>query len=280
MATDKIEVEKLSVIKGREGRDLDKLVDENTLITGETSAGVFGVFKFFEGIKAFFKGITALGTLAKTNKIPVLQDDGSLKFTTPADITSGLATTTELNNALANLTELKFNSSPASLDGALNKFEIFIYTATENDAPLVNSRQYQIVSSRGGSRGFQYAEPHNWIGDVYRRQHTGTWGEWKKVITETDIESVLSSQNGYYDANTDRLDRTNRETAIKYLLKNGLQKPTFSIRYAGGYYFQYIFTRLSNASNYTVTEINPYNGQMTWWEYISTTETLSYLFTK
>lgn len=46
--------------------------------------------------------VSALQSLATTNKIPVIGTDNVVKYTTPAAITDGYAKTTEVNNALTN----------------------------------------------------------------------------------------------------------------------------------------------------------------------------------
>lgn len=207
--TDKIKVEKLAEMKERENRDLDTLVNENTLVAGETGAGVFGVFKFFQGIRNFFKGIQALGTLVTTSKIPVLQDDGSLKFTTPAEITSGLATTTELNNALTNLSKVKIiqisdcNNAYPDENG---KKETYFADGTAINTPS-NSLLWFIESERffysNNWRITQVAisqsasatnKPQQYIrhGTYVPSSSTWTWGEWEKVTTETDVNNALA----------------------------------------------------------------------------------------
>ncbi len=53
--------------------------------------------------------VSALQALAAANKIPVIGTDDVLKYTTPADITNGLATKTEVNNALTNFKKPSVN---------------------------------------------------------------------------------------------------------------------------------------------------------------------------
>ena len=51
-------VKELNEIYGEVGRNLDKQMDENVLIPGETGTKTFGAFKFFSGIKKFLEGST------------------------------------------------------------------------------------------------------------------------------------------------------------------------------------------------------------------------------
>lgn len=81
-------------------RDFDESVDANVNIPAENDQGQFGAFKFFSGIRSFFKGISALGTLATTSRIPVTDANGNVSYTTPQKIkeTLSLATTGDLDN--------------------------------------------------------------------------------------------------------------------------------------------------------------------------------------
>lgn len=92
-----IESRSLADIKAMNGRNLDASVDENTLVSGEKADGTFGVFNFFQGIKNFFKGISALGTLASGSRIVTTDASGNVKYTTMNDINNYV-----VNNALTN----------------------------------------------------------------------------------------------------------------------------------------------------------------------------------
>lgn len=55
--------------------------------------------------------VSALQSLATTNKIPVIGTDNVVKYTTPAAITDGYAKTTEVNNALTDYRKKTDNSN-------------------------------------------------------------------------------------------------------------------------------------------------------------------------
>lgn len=159
--TDKIEVEKLAVMKERENRDLDTLVDENTLVAGETGAGVFGVFKFFQGIRNFFKGIQALGTLVTTSKIPVTDADGNVTYTTPQaivdavsevngvkDFKDGVTVDGETVSLSSDLDDYDTSSEVTSkINNALANYSNFTYTKISNFAP--QGTQNITISEKG-----------------------------------------------------------------------------------------------------------------------------------
>ncbi|MCQ2585630.1 MAG: hypothetical protein MJ185_08560, partial [Treponema sp.] len=115
-------VQKLSEIKAESGRDLDSLVDENLLIPAETGAGTFGVLRFFQGIKNFFKGITALGTLSSTGRIPTTDSDGNVNYVTPQQILDAVSTINGDKNFANNV----------SVAGALNVMGVNLDTKINN----------------------------------------------------------------------------------------------------------------------------------------------------
>lgn len=87
----------LTWLKTQTGRDLDSDVNSTTLAFGEKSDGTQGAFTFFQGIKNFFKGVTALGELTSSGKIPVLNTStGAVNYVTVeglSDVVSDLITT-------------------------------------------------------------------------------------------------------------------------------------------------------------------------------------------
>lgn len=87
----------LTWLKTQTGRDLDEAVDSSTLALGEKADGTQGAFTFFQGIKNFFKGVTALGSLTSSGKIPVLNTStGAVNYVTVeslSNVVSGLITT-------------------------------------------------------------------------------------------------------------------------------------------------------------------------------------------
>lgn len=87
-------------------RNFDASVDGNVNIPAENGQGLFGAFKFFTGIKNFFKGISALGTLASGSRLPVTDSNGNVTYTTMNDINTYV-----VNNALANQTGVKITLS-------------------------------------------------------------------------------------------------------------------------------------------------------------------------
>lgn len=114
------EVKSLANIKAMEGRNLDSSVDGNTLVSGEKADGTFGVFNFFQGIKNFFKGISALGTLASGSRLPVTDSNGNVTYTTMNDINNYV-----VNNTLTdypqktNYTYCKSNDIVRITDGPI-----------------------------------------------------------------------------------------------------------------------------------------------------------------
>lgn len=80
-------IKKLIHIKEEPGRDLDESIDEETLVPGESgpdSNSQFGSFKFFTGIRRFFRIIRTLGELNETSKLAVVNEDGSVSYITPS----------------------------------------------------------------------------------------------------------------------------------------------------------------------------------------------------
>ena len=89
-------------------RNFDNVdITEDFNIAGQNGAGVYGAFKFFHGIRSFFKGISALGKLASGSRILVSDDKGNISYTTPSEITEGFATNESVNNALTNYQKVK-----------------------------------------------------------------------------------------------------------------------------------------------------------------------------
>lgn len=95
----------LSWLKTQTGRDLDSLVDSSTLALGEKSDGTQGAFSFFQGIKNFFKGVTAIGSLTSSGKLALVNTStGEINYTTVGDLATTI-TTTKVQNG---------NSAPVS----------------------------------------------------------------------------------------------------------------------------------------------------------------------
>lgn len=135
-------VQKLSEIKAESGRDLDSLVDENLLIPAETGAGTFGVLRFFQGIKNFFKGISALGTLSSTGRIPTTDANGNVNYVTPQQILDAVSTINGDKNFANNV----------SVAGALNVNGENLYDTLS---------QYAKINSLGIQYHRVYAGNHN-----------------------------------------------------------------------------------------------------------------------
>ena len=77
------------------------------------------------------------------------------------------------------------------------------------------------------------------------------------------MEKTVSTN--YYNANTDRNVLQNRIDAIKSLIQQTRRLSNISlVRYAGGYYFTYIFPEKVNTMSITagVLEIDPHTGKL------------------
>lgn len=98
-------------------RNFDSSVDANTNIPGENDQGLFGGFKFFAGIKTFFKGISALGTLASGSRLPVTDSNGNVTYTTMNDINNYV-----VNNALANFGNETLGTVTAETNFVVNNY--------------------------------------------------------------------------------------------------------------------------------------------------------------
>lgn len=182
-----IEVNTLAQIKAETGRDLDNQVDENTLVSGEKSNGTFGVFKLFAAIKNCIDNwITTIA--------------GNKNFTGAVTINSkAVATTEAVNNALANLNTITYetitdaNVIPETTKSILNRC-----SPTANNIPD-SIHGWYITTTRTGNYITQIATNSGATTtsastDVLTYRRTGfytnnawTWTSWEKLITENDI---------------------------------------------------------------------------------------------
>lgn len=202
-------------------RNFDNVdITEDFNIAAQNSAGVYGAFKFFHGIKSFFKGITALGKLASGSKILVADESGNISYTTPSDITNGLATTESVNNALATYKLTDFNPSSYSNDTDLFKglvaraFAIKDYRVVEGEIIWSNHwfgfvRVFSTSATSGTIEVIDHTNRQERIvkvsGDTVTIDITATKTDLEdKIKIETTVEntaiSIGAGQNSSYNA--------------------------------------------------------------------------------
>ncbi|MCQ2598330.1 MAG: hypothetical protein MJ181_10850, partial [Treponema sp.] len=190
------EVESLANIKAMEGRNLDASVNGNTLVSGEKADGTFGVFNFFQGIKNFFKGISALGTLASGSRLPVTDSNGNVTYTTMNDINNYVVNNaladyvgkgktiypTDLNNAYSTSKKISFyRTSTNVLNLPVANKNFIVEVNTYNDG--TNLRITQIARFNGGESA-NYTYTRTGFGTITSGI---TWTSWEKVATENRL---------------------------------------------------------------------------------------------
>lgn len=157
----------LTWLKTQTGRDLDEAVDSSTLALGEKADGTQGAFTFFQGIKNFFKGVTALGSLTSSGKIPVLNTStGAVNYVTVeslSNVVSGLITTNTVEAG---------NSAPVS-SKAVNQMR----TSLVNQLSPVNTisaTETKAISSKGVYDKLHITSAHyDSVGLVFDFKKTG-----------------------------------------------------------------------------------------------------------
>lgn len=137
----------LTWLKTQTGRDLDSDVNSTTLAFGEKADGTQGAFTFFQGIKNFFKGITALGTLTTSGKLAVVNTStGEVNYTTVSDLVSAITTNTV---ELGNMNPVSSNAVKQAINSAGSADLDYYYlrqagtvSSTETILSFYNSRRY------------------------------------------------------------------------------------------------------------------------------------------
>lgn len=225
-------------------RNFDSSVDANTNIPGENDQGLFGGFKFFAGIKAFFKGISALGTLASGSRLPVTDSNGNVTYTTMNDINSYV-----VNNALTDYQPkaiLKENANDCVpfftfTNPTLNCYsQTYVVNRPSNPSVKNNTpdsyRNWVITSTVSYTQATAYTCEQiamSNVGEVRVRTalHSSgdtewTWGNWEKVTTEADLKNKTRSQsfahsNGQYAKLTVTVNEPYTTTIVALMGRGG-----------------------------------------------------------
>lgn len=185
-------------------RNFDSSLDENINISAENNQGLFGAFKFFAGIRSFFKGISALGTLASGSRLPVTDSNGNVTYTTMNDINNYV-----VNNALTNYDKITkvYNLSSYTY----NKVYEYI---KDNWTSIPNGKSSYLLSTNATgtanvvsceitkqSDTFGECLVHSYYGDKIMINYNGTWSI-NNIATETDNNSVIKQNVRVYNQAT------------------------------------------------------------------------------
>lgn len=185
-------------------RNFDASVDGNVNIPAENGQGLFGAFGFFQGIKNFFKGISALGTLASGSRLPITDSNGNVTYTTMGDINNYV-----INNALTDYQEYKMQqitNGNANDCIPTNNSKVAFYRGTMSGTPFSNTIAVVMTSKyyRAGSYDNVYQEVEqygsatlNYIPSRYIRygykgisETEYSWSDWVKITTESDLKKL------------------------------------------------------------------------------------------
>lgn len=175
-------------------RNFDNVdITEDFNIAAQNSAGVYGAFKFFHGIRSFFKGITALGKLASGSKILVTDESGNISYTTPSDITEGFATTESVNNALAKYWNGDITKK-TNYQGDCNDLTFGMFTISSVATNTPNGKFGFLTSIyRSTSYQVQYYEVVETEETFRRYRYDNVWTSWEKITTESDLKNITIS---------------------------------------------------------------------------------------